>query len=134
MSDLFGDLLSSLPMHEAVEVEALIPEVVKAEEVKAKVEEILPPEVPLHLQFTEVRKELLKMEKTKAAGGEVDINRVQELVRKAADLMARIQTSTTGPKKKVIDGEVKDKAPKARKSPKKPSSISHLAIPEGDDF
>lgn len=135
MSDLFGEIFPLFPMHEAVEVEAAIPPVT-IEEVKAKLEEVLPVETepPLHLQFTEVRKELLKMEKTKAAGGEVDINRVQELVRKAADLMARIQTSTTGPKKKIVDGEVKEAKAKRTPKTKKPSSIAHLAIPDGDDF
>jgi hypothetical protein len=91
-------------------------------------------EPPLHLQFTEVRNELLSMERAKGEGKDVNIDRVQELVRKAADLMARIQTSTTGPKKKVIDGTIVEKKTKKAASPKKPSSIAHLNIPEGDDF
>jgi len=115
--------------------EADAPAPTKVEE--APKAEDTPSDLPLHLQFTSVRTELLAMERAKAEGKEINIDRVQELVRTAADLMAKIQTSTTGPKKKIIDkdGEAgRETKPKKPKAEKKPSSIAHLAIPEGDDF
>ncbi len=92
------------------------------------------PEIPLHTQFIAVRTRLLELESIKLKGGAIDLKEVQSLCNSAADLMSQIQTSTTGPKKKVIDGEVKEKKTKGPAKAKKASTITHLNIPDGDDF
>ncbi len=72
------------------------------------------------LRFKQVRDELIGLEKLKAAGGTVDLKRVQSLTNEIADLIAKIQTSTTGPKKKVelADGELREgKKPRTPKAP-----------------
>src|SRR3990172_10223818 len=78
------------------------------------------PSIPPHIQFIEARKKLLSFERDKLAGKDVDLKEVQRLVYLCSDLMAQIQTSTTGPKKKIVDGEVteakKKSPPKAKKA------------------
>jgi hypothetical protein len=115
-------------------VEAIVESAEEEEEESASSEPTPPsvPEVPLHTRFTAVRNRLLELEKMKLRNEHVDLKEVQDLVKQCADLMAQIQTATTGPKKKpvTIDGATKGKTSRVKKA----STIAHLNIPEGDDF
>ena len=86
-----------------------------------------------HLEFTEVRNRLLELEAHKKSGKDINLAEVQTLTRRAADLIAIIQTSGTGPKTKVkLPGDTPAKKGRAAKV-SKPSTIGHIALPDSFD-